>query len=401
MDLIILLGITILTALLIWRKVDLGLSLLIGSTLVGIFFMDSFTAFFTACRTAVTDAATLQLIALVCLILIMGALMKAGGNLKNIVGSLERLIKDKRVAMSIPPALIGLLPSPGGAMLSAPIVEEAGDHLNLSAEQKTFVNYWFRHLWEYFWPLYPGLIIASAILSVTIPDMMRVQYPLSIGAIISGFIVGLMPIKNFSDSGPPKVRIRQAVLGFAVSLWPIWVILIGLMLLKLPILLILGGIVAAMLFIVKLNWNDRWKLIKKAVSWKIVLLLFAVMIFKQVISDSSAVEAIPVILEQSGISPYIPLAVIPFLIGLLTGVNQAYVGMGFPLLLPLFGGEAVDLKLVMYAYTTGFAGVLLSPVHLCLLLTREYFKASWGGIYRQLIPAVGVTLLAMVILLVI
>jgi hypothetical protein len=73
--------------------------------------------------------------------------------------------------------------------------------------------------------------------------------------------------------------------------------------------------------------------------------------------------------------------------------------VGFPLLIPFLGGDHLDLKLVMFAYALGFFGVLLSPLHLCLSLTREYFNANWKGIYRPLLPSVILVFIASVILL--
>ncbi|MCP4220326.1 MAG: DUF401 family protein, partial [bacterium] len=35
-----------------------------------------------------------------------------------------------------------------------------------------------------------------------------------------------------------------------------------------------------------------------------------------------------------------------------------------------------------------FAGILASPVHLCLVLTNEYFKSSLSKVYRYLAPPV-------------
>jgi hypothetical protein len=35
-------------------------------------------------------------------------------------------------------------------------------------------------------------------------------------------------------------------------------------------------------------------------------------------------------------------------------------------------------------------------VHLCLALTRVYFKAEWGGIYRRLVPAAVLLILSVV-----
>jgi hypothetical protein len=39
------------------------------------------------------------------------------------------------------------------------------------------------------------------------------------------------------------------------------------------------------------------------------------------------------------------------------------------------------------AFAAGFIGVLISPVHLCLVLTREYFKADMWGVYKKIIPS--------------
>jgi hypothetical protein len=41
------------------------------------------------------------------------------------------------------------------------------------------------------------------------------------------------------------------------------------------------------------------------------------------------------------------------------------------------------------AFAAGFIGVLLSPVHLCLALTRDYFHADWAPLYRLLLPSVA------------
>jgi hypothetical protein len=53
----------------------------------------------------------------------------------------------------------------------------------------------------------------------------------------------------------------------------------------------------------------------------------------------------------------------------------------------------------MLAYVGGFSGVLLSPVHLCLLFTTEYFRADFKKVYRLLLlPVSLVVLVALVIL---
>jgi hypothetical protein len=56
---------------------------------------------------------------------------------------------------------------------------------------------------------------------------------------------------------------------------------------------------------------------------------------------------------------------------------------------------------VALAYTGGFLGVLLSPLHLCFSLTRDYFGADWGPNYRWLAPSVAAVAAVTLVLFVI
>jgi len=118
-------------------------------------------------------------------------LLQEKGNLKNIVTSLKAFIKDPRLSLIIPPAFMGLLPMPAGALFSAPMVEESSKNLKIGAENKTFLNYWSRHLWEYTWPLYPGLILTTAIFNVPIRKIIFAQFPLTLAAVFAGFLFGV------------------------------------------------------------------------------------------------------------------------------------------------------------------------------------------------------------------
>ena len=37
---------------------------------------------------------------------------------------------------------------------------------------------------------------------------------------------------------------------------------------------------------------------------------------------------------------------------------------------------------ILLAYAGGYCGILLSPLHFCLALTRQYFGSEWGRVYR-------------------
>jgi hypothetical protein len=81
------------------------------------------------------------------------------------------------------------------------------------------------------------------------------------------------------------------------------------------------------------------------------------------------------------------VAALPFLAGFVTGVASAIAGIAFPLVAGLLASGAGGLSpmaTMALAFGFGYMGMMLSPIHLCLLMTRDYFSASLLPIYRQL-----------------
>ena len=72
---------------------------------------------------------------------------------------------------------------------------------------------------------------------------------------------------------------------------------------------------------------------------------------------------------------------LPLVAGMLTGLVQACIGVSFPLVM---GVIEPSIGYVMLAYVSGVVGVMISPVHLCLILTVEYFKADFMRSYKPL-----------------
>jgi hypothetical protein len=83
---------------------------------------------------------------------------------------------------------------------------------------------------------------------------------------------------------------------------------------------------------------------------------------------------------------------------LVSGIAIAFVGGTFPILIPMIhsmGETQYMLAYMMLAMVCGFAGVLLSPLHLCLVLSNEYFKTGLSSVYRYLwLPCLALVLSA-------
>jgi len=53
----------------------------------------------------------------------------------------------------------------------------------------------------------------------------------------------------------------------------------------------------------------------------------------------------------------------------------------------------------MLAYVSGFIGVLLSPVHICLLLTNEYFGSDLSKVFSKYLLKSCLSLFLLLILI--
>jgi len=371
--------------------------------IVGIILKISLFTLFKNIALAMIDPVTLELFAIIILVIFLSNLLQEKGNLKNIVASLEAFIKNPRLSLIIPPAFMGLLPMPAGALFSAPMMEESSRNLRINAENKTFLNYWFRHLWEYTWPLYPGLILTAAIFNVPIREIILAQSPLTLAAVFAGLLFGARKIsfsQNLADDKKQR-KVFQGILSFTINMWPILAIIFLVLIFKIKLILVLLVITGIFLATAKIEGSKIVSALKNSLSWEMLFLIASVMIFKRVLEISPVFSVIPTFFKSLGVSPLLLIFLIPFFIGLLTGLTITFVGITFPLLLPLICQNEPNLTFVMFAYAGGFAGVLLSPVHLCFVTTVQYFKADVKKIYKMLLsPVIFVVLVALIIVLI-
>lgn len=385
---LILIGILVL----IRFKVALSITLLSSAAVLGLFFHLSPTKIAVAFFNGARDPETLLLTASLLLILFFSAIMKETGNMTRSIRALQEIFRDARATVAIIPAIIGILPIMGGAMLSAPLVLEASDELKLSPEKRTFNNYWFRHVWEYTLPTYPGIILIATIVGIPVSQVSLINLPLTIAAIAAGLFFGFKGVKSsFSSSSPLTFRhIGKNLGGFVLNLLPFFVVLVLTLCFKIHLAYSLAIAVCGTILFYRPPRQLIWQLAKISFSWEIVFLIWGIMIFKEVLMVSGAMNSVAKEFIELGLPPLFLILTLPAILGLITGYSNAYVGLSFPILLPLFQASAPNYSYVMMAYCSGFCAVLLSPMHACLVMTREYFRADMGKLYRLLLLPVAI-----------
>ena len=379
--------------LLLRLKWHLGIVLILASGLTGLLFGRPAIDLARDAVQATIDPLTLQLIAIVLLIELLGEILSSTLQLEGMVRSLTTLVVDRRWLLALLPMLIGLLPMIGGAMFSAPMVAEASRDLDVGRERQTFINYWFRHVMEPVFPLYPSLILAAGLLGVSPQRLTLTLWPLFVAAIAGGVAFGLVGLRASRQNDEATVDRRRTWLLLAKSTWPLLLVLGLSLTLGLDLILALA-ITIAILIVANRIAPRRLLALARRVPLGPVPLVIGAMIFRQVLESSGAIDAVAA--DLAALHVPLPLVIFgaPFVSGLLTGLLTAAFAIGFPIGLPLAGVDPVGSGFALLAYAGGLIGLLLSPMHLCLSLTREYFKAEWGGIYRRVLPAAGLLVIA-------
>jgi hypothetical protein len=117
--------------------------------------------------------------------------------------------------------------------------------------------------------------------------------------------------------------------------------------------------------------------------------LAGVLIFKFMLGASGLLPRAGDELMESGIPVVAAVALLPFVAGLVTGIALGFTGTAFPLVVGLLNAEGsglTPLATLFLAYSFGYMGMMLSPVHLCLVVTKDYFGSRLTAVYRWLWP---------------
>ena len=381
MDLLYLLLSFAVVIIMIRFKINVGISIFTGSVILGLLFRVSPADLLRALYISSTSWETVRLILIIVFIMALTSVFSQIGYLRDMETAIKELFPNAKYSLAMLPALIGLMPMPAGALVSAPMIEEVANRLNLNPEEETLINYWFRHVWEHSWPMYQAIIIASAVTGVSVREFSMKMFPLTLLMITVGYFLLIRPVKDYGSSEGNRALGLKLLIK---TTYPILIIIIISVVLGYD--MVYGALIGFLSALVPHFMRvSKREIIKHALQPKIVFLLIAVMYFKYLLQSTGAVETLPRTILELNLPVVLVITTTPFLVGLMTGISFAYVGMTFPLLLPFFTG----FDKIALAYLSGYMGMLFSPVHLCLVFSAEYYKAELGRVYRKmLIPAV-------------
>ena len=405
------LGVFVLAIVLLRLHLPVGPAMGIGAAVLGLLFSKGPVEILVMFVRTLIEPKTLMIAAIVTLILYFSGSMAKLGQMSTLLGYFRHRIGGNRLGLVSFPSLIGLLPMPGGAVFSAPMLEAFDRDNQVTPAHKSFINYWFRHVWEFWWPLYPGVIMACAISELNLWLFVLVAAPLSVFAISAGLLqLRTIPRTLSVEAGeaPDKKRAYRALFAFVLAIVP--GIAIGMVIQLMPEssplasipkeLGLIIGLAAATLWV----WWDggidmtgiRSVLLDERV-FRMWVTIAGVYVFKGAMEQSGAAVEIGELLIHLDVPLVWVALLLPMLVGLITGLNFAFVAVSFPVLVTLIGAMGAQdhlLSLALLAFASGSFGTFVSPLHLCLILSNEYFGVSLGGMFRHLWAPASLFMLA-------
>lgn len=368
----------VITLFLLRRRQPIGIAILVGGIFIWLCTDPTFKELKDAVIQMATTPRSYDLVGALYLVICLEIELRKSGCLAGMVEALSRMFSSRRFTLAVMPAFLGLLPSIGGARFSAPIVEEASKGFEAKPEDKAAINFWFRHIFEFSSPLVPGMILACGIAGVKIGDLIVHLGWLTIVAFILGWIVMVRGLKQTvaTRTEVSSEEAKRHNMDFVLSLTPVIANVVLMVAFGLQASVSMIIVVVAMIPL--LMFFNRHVSVKEvfigALDYKMFANVICILLFIALLESTGVLALLVAAFESSPLPVPVIIGFLSFIIGLLTGISQGHVAIMMPIVAGISMG---DLDLVGVAMVFGVAGQMVTPTHLCLTITVDYFKSDF------------------------
>lgn len=411
MDIIKLVIIFVVIIILINLKIPLPGAMAIGAVLGCILYQMGLLGSLQVIVEGILNETTISVLVITYVITFLQRMLEKRGDLVKAQNALSGIFNSRRVNASAAPIFIGLLPGAASAFIAGDMVKAAcGDYLD--KDEQAFVTSYYRHIPESCLPTYSSIVLAISLSGVALGSFLLSMVLPVILLIFLGYVFYLRKVPKDTGIPPAEHKGREWGKLFA-SLWPL-ALAIALVIIvpyipfssiealpdgiveflgDFPVWLAVIISIVLYFFISHFSWKEIAPFFRSSIQPRIILTILAVMVFKQVLTESGVIAQLPDALAQLPIPTFLVFALI-FLVGTIVSGSTAIISL---CIAPAFtaipdGGVALLMLLMCFSY----AAMQVSPTHLCLTLIAEYFGSNFGAIVKKTIPVIAVFLVCII-----
>lgn len=389
--------------LLLRLKVRLSLTIAITASVLALFSGIGFQAVWRVLLGVFIEPSSRDTILTVLMVSIVGGSMKHYGLLDEVVTSVLHVIRSRKTVLMIIPSLIGTLTIPGGAVLSAPFVDNIGKDAGLEPPQRAAVNLIFRHIATMVFPFsMVMLFVRSAMPTINIYRIILYNLLFMLALLSTAYFLFLRKIETnepIENQKPGAFGHHLRRLFFYTA--PIYVPVLINALTGLPFFIAM--LVSVGIIFVQCDRTHFPWVFRKSASWDTVLIIVSVLTMKDIILRmDDMLQVFDHIFARAGshLSMMGIFILTSLFFGFITGNMTAPLAVTLPMLTRISLGTGMTSgHLHVFTYflmISAFLGYYFSPLHLCQTFTLKVMKVTTGELYR----AYGVYALAALCLLV-
>jgi len=314
----------------------------------------------------------------VLLIPILGGIMEESGLMLELIQNMK---VSKKVALMVSPALFGLLPVAGGALMSAPIVDQIDPALD--SNRKVAINVWYRHVLLLIYPLSSAILVASVLSGISLYLIVLALLIPFILMVFVGYFTLLKPVDKSKESTNRNLKlvfhnliplIIAPIIDFLGRLFfPI----------SFPELFVFIGLIISIsiaLKFAKMNVFNIKEISRKMKVWRFPLLIISMFLFLSIFLESGVPEQISALNL-----PFALFISIGFILGFTTGRVQ----LPSSILIPIYLIQNLVLSMpiidFVFLYFAIYLGYLITPLHPCLAYNINYFKTNYIKSFKHVV----------------
>ncbi len=376
----------------VYRRVGLGITLTFTAILLSLLSLE-LSSIANVFWETLTDSVTILLVLATFGIMLLSQLYKETEVIKILSQSLSEIVRNSKLVVSILPAVIGLLPVPGGALMSAPMVEAEANKLKLEKNRQTYVNIWFRHTIFPVYPMSQILILTGALTGLSIISLIMRQVPVVIAMVVIGYLIGFWKVSAVKHE-VSKNGLTTNLASLLKAFSPILAMIFAIVAFKIDVSLAAFLGVIVLLLIAKPSLDVFSRPFRSRSIYEVTLAAFGAMLLRNVTMASGLSETLGKLLAGGNINDVVLLSTLPTAMAFLVGSPSGGIAISVSMLSGTLGFAPKAAGLL---YMTAYLGYLGAPTHLCLVLTADYFKCPLGKVYRYMVPSLAVSFLVAIL----
>jgi len=362
----------VIVLILLFSKYELSVVLLGGALLFG--FLADVNLINSILAVCLDPAIILIALALI-FIPLLGGLMEKSGLMEELI---ENMNISKRSSLMLAPALYGLLPVAGGALMSAPIIDQIGSKMD--SHRKVAINVWFRHIFILIYPV--SLLVISEIAEI---NLYVIMFSMLIPFVILAVIGYVLLVKSVSEGEKKNKRdYKKIARNISPILLPPLVDLLGRTIFQIeyPEFFLLLGLIISLFLSLKLGKmriQSLGSIGKEMKLWRFPLLIISMFLFLEVFQRSS----VPTTIANLNL-PFILFLCLSFFLGFATGRIQLPLSIMVPIYVSQYIFGFLPLLDFSFLYLAIFLGYLITPIHPCVSYSIEYYDTTFKKVLKQL-----------------